>query len=49
MLGAVAKRYAEALFQVALEQGRMQEIDAQAQPAIVHVDHLRLRRSHQRH
>lgn len=30
MLGAVAKRYAEALFQVALEQGRMQEIDAQA-------------------
>ena len=31
MLGAVAKRYAEALFQVALEQGRMQEIDAQAQ------------------
>jgi F-type H+-transporting ATPase subunit delta len=30
MLGAVAKRYAEALFQVALERGRMQEIDAQA-------------------
>lgn len=31
MLGAVAKRYAEALFQVALELGRIQEIDAQAQ------------------
>lgn len=31
MLGAVAKRYAEALFQVALEQGRIQEIDGQAQ------------------
>jgi F-type H+-transporting ATPase subunit delta len=30
MLGAVAKRYAEALFQVALEQGRIQEIDGQA-------------------
>jgi F-type H+-transporting ATPase subunit delta len=31
MLGAVAKRYAEALFQVAVDQGRIQEIDAQAQ------------------
>jgi F-type H+-transporting ATPase subunit delta len=30
MLGAVAKRYAEALFQVAVDQGRMQEIDTQA-------------------
>jgi F-type H+-transporting ATPase subunit delta len=31
MLGAIAKRYAEALFEVALELGRIQEIDAQAQ------------------